>query len=169
MTSFADFDILKNENYPMGGIQMLNNAKWITSPDNTEERCYNFYTDFAITKSVKSAVLTATAFGLYTAFINGKRVGNEILTPYWTEYTKRLQYQTYDVTDMLESNTSLSIICAEGWALGRIHAGAEHRNHYCDNISLLFSLESLAIWLFPPSYSENYFCDSLQKPYSCKF
>ena len=120
---------------------MLNNAKWIKSPDNTEERCYNFYTDFAITKPVKSAVLTATAFGLYTAFINGKRVGNEILTPYWTEYTKRLQYQTYDVTDMLESNTSLSIICAEGWALGRIHAGAEHRNHYCDNISLLFSLD----------------------------
>ena len=35
-------------------------------------------------------------------------------------------------------------------------------------LPLLFTLESLAIWLFPPSQSENYFCDSLQKPYSCK-
>ena len=59
---------------------MLNNAKWIKSPDNTEERCYNFYTDFTITKPVKSAVLTATISGLADKIIAGRKCNAFVLS-----------------------------------------------------------------------------------------
>lgn len=119
---------------------MLENAKWIKSPENNQEACYEFYTGICINKKIKEATFNITAMGMYCAYINGKRVGNEFFTPYWTEYNKRLQYQTYDVTDMLSENNEISIICAEGWAVGYVRCGAEHRNHYAKNISLKFVL-----------------------------
>ena len=42
-----------------------------------------------------------SALGLYRAFINGMRVGNDLLTPGWTSYDKRLSYQTYEVGTLL--------------------------------------------------------------------
>ena len=85
---------------------MFNNSKWIKAPVYTDMGCYDFYTEILAGKKVAKAVLNITALGLYCARINGKRVGDQILTPYWTEYKYRLQYQTYDVTDMLESKTN---------------------------------------------------------------
>jgi len=120
---------------------MIDKAKWIKSPENREEACYDFFKSFKIDKKVKSAVLNITAMGMYRAFINGDRVGDEIFTPYFTEYNKRLQFQSYDVTEMIDENTELSVICAEGWAVGYMRAGENQRNHYADNISLKFSLD----------------------------
>lgn len=120
---------------------MIKNAKWIMSPINENDACYNFYTEFNTDKTVKKAVLKASAMGLYTAYVNKKRVGDELLTPYWTEHKAHTQYQTYDVTDMLGKKNELSFTCAEGWAVGLIRTGAEYRNHYHKNISLIFSLE----------------------------
>ena len=65
---------------------MLNDAKWIKSGENTDEACYEFYTETHLEKPVKSAVLTISAMGMYRAFINDKQIGNEIFTPYWTAY-----------------------------------------------------------------------------------
>ena len=70
---------------------MFDNSKWIKSPDNKEEGCYEFYIDFNSEKEVKSATLNITAMGMYCAYINGHRVGDEFFTPYWTEYNKRFQ------------------------------------------------------------------------------
>lgn len=118
----------------------MNNAKWIKASGNKEEACYVFYTDFEIDKKIKSAILKVSAMGLYAAYINKKRIGNELFTPYWTEHKLHTQYQTYDVSDMLRTKNELSIECAEGWAVGYIRTGAEHRNHYAKNISTIFSL-----------------------------
>ena len=118
----------------------MNNAKWIKASGNKEEACYVFYTDFEIDKKIKSAILKVSAMGLYAAYINKKRIGNELFTPYWTEHKIHTQYQTYDVSDMLRTKNELSIECAEGWAVGYIRTGAEHRNHYAKNISTIFSL-----------------------------
>ena len=120
---------------------MFKDAKWIKSPENAEEACYDFYKNISINKAVKSAVLNVTAMGMYRVFINDKKVGDEIFTPYFTEYSKRVQYQSYDVSDMLCETIELSIICAEGWAIGELRAGANHRNHYAENISIIFSLD----------------------------
>lgn len=120
---------------------MFQNAKWIKSPTNEVEACYEFYKEIELEKPIKKAMLSVTAMGMYIAYINGKRIGNELFTPYWTEYTKRLQFQIYDVTDMVDRRFTLSILGAEGWAVGCIRAGAEHRKHYADNISVIFSLK----------------------------
>lgn len=119
---------------------MRNHAKWIKSPENKAEACYEFYTVFSVDKKVRSATFYATAMGMYCAYINGERVGNELFTPYWTEYNRRLQYQTYDVTHLIKKSSILCVLSAEGWAVGGIRAGLQLRNHYSKNIAVIFSL-----------------------------
>ncbi|MGD0730559.1 MAG: family 78 glycoside hydrolase catalytic domain [Terracidiphilus sp.] len=71
---------------------------------------------FAITAPVKSARLYATALGAYKLFLNGKRVGNQVLAPGWTDYRQRVEYQTYDVTGQLTSgNNAIAALLAPGW------------------------------------------------------
>lgn len=119
---------------------MLENASWIKSPSDTGDVCPEFYINIVKDKTIKQATLAISAVGMYIAYINGKRVGKELFTPYWTEYNSRIQYQVYDVTNMLTDNSELSVICAEGWAVGRI--GYDNLNHsFFDNIALIFSLK----------------------------
>ncbi len=60
--------------------------------------------EFTAAKPVKSAYLCATAFGLYQAYLDGEKVGEDELTPGWTSYNKHLVYQTYDVTAQLQES-----------------------------------------------------------------
>ncbi len=76
---------------------------------------------FAVAGRVKSARLYASALGLYQCWINGKRVSDDIFTPGWTDYRKRIQYQTYDVTALVKSgNNALGTVLGSGWYSGRI-------------------------------------------------
>ncbi len=60
--------------------------------------------------------LRISAQGLYRCFINGKRVGNDVLTPGWTSYDKRLSFQTYDVSDLLQAGENqIDIWLGDGW------------------------------------------------------
>jgi alpha-L-rhamnosidase len=71
---------------------------------------------FDVPKSPVSARLYATSLGAYQVFINGKRVGDEVLSPGWTDYRLRLKYQTYDVTSMLaKGNNAIAALLAPGW------------------------------------------------------
>ena len=64
----------------------------------------------------ESAVLKATALGVYFAELNGIRVGDAYLAPGWTSYNKMLQVQEYDVSAMLqEGENVLSLVVGEGW------------------------------------------------------
>lgn len=64
----------------------------------------------------QSAILRATALGLYYAEINGRRVGDARMTPGWTSYRTTLQYQEYDVSDYLkEGENTLSFTVSGGW------------------------------------------------------
>ena len=57
--------------------------------------------EFDVRGPIKRAVASVTGLGLYELRINGRRVGDHLLAPEWTRYSKRIQYQTYDVTDLL--------------------------------------------------------------------
>ena len=71
---------------------------------------------FTVPKIVKSARLYVTALGSYRVFLNGARVGNDILTPDMTDYRKRLTYQTYDVTQQVARGANvLGAIVGDGW------------------------------------------------------
>ena len=74
-----------------------------------------FRKTFSCRQRVRSATLEVTCDGVYEALLNGKRVGNFILAPGWTEYSKRLQVQQYDITDLLTNENSLEITVANGW------------------------------------------------------
>lgn len=76
--------------------------------------------EFQTDKTVKSAKVYATALGLYELYLNGKKVGNDLFTPGYTSYNHRLQYQTYDVTDMLQKNNVIGAIVGDGWYRGNI-------------------------------------------------
>ncbi len=79
---------------------------------------------FAIGKPLARATIYATALGVYELLLNGKRVGDYLLAPEWTDYAKRLRYQEYDVTSLLTSgNNVLGAQVASGWYSGHIGNG----------------------------------------------
>ena len=70
----------------------------------------------ALSKNVQSARLYVTALGSYRIFLNGRRVGADVLTPDFTDYRKRVLYQTYDVTNLLaKGGNVVSALLGDGW------------------------------------------------------
>ncbi|UXN76034.1 family 78 glycoside hydrolase catalytic domain (plasmid) [Devosia sp. A8/3-2] len=71
---------------------------------------------FAVSKILGNEILRISALGLYRIFINGHRVGNDVLTPGWTNYDVRLSFQTYDVADLLRvGENEITIWVGDGW------------------------------------------------------
>ncbi|HXF27419.1 MAG TPA: alpha-L-rhamnosidase N-terminal domain-containing protein, partial [Bryobacteraceae bacterium] len=71
---------------------------------------------FDTAKPIARARVYVTALGSYRLHINGQRVGKDILTPDWTDYRKRVQYQTYDVTGLLkQGRNAIGATLGEGW------------------------------------------------------
>ncbi len=77
-----------------------------------------FRKTFTIKKKIKSAKIYATAMGIYELMLNQKKVGNEFFAPGFTSYQSYLQYQTYDVTKMLQDQNELTAVVGGGWAVG---------------------------------------------------
>ena len=95
---------------------------------------------FSLDKPVASARLYATALGLYECELNGKRVGDSVFTPGWTEYKKRVNYQSYDVTSFLTGGKNvLGAILGDGWFCGAV--GWKGRQFYGERPQFLAQLE----------------------------
>lgn len=93
------------------------------------------------TENIKKARIYATACGVYELNLNGNRVGDFILAPGHTDYRKRIQYQTYDVTDMLKSGKNvITAELADGWYRGSCGAWGL-KNQYGIQTKLLVQLE----------------------------
>src|ERR687894_1046398 len=84
--------------------------------------------EFPLDKPVRWARLYATARGLYELHLNGSRVGDDVLAPGWTDYERRVQYQTYDVTPLLaEGPNVLGAVLGDGWFAGFVGFDPKHR------------------------------------------
>ncbi|RKP58139.1 alpha-L-rhamnosidase [Cohnella endophytica] len=71
--------------------------------------------------NVRRATVHATALGLYRLHLNGVRVGDDALSPEWTDYHVRVQYQTYDVTDGIRAgDNAIAVMLGHGWYTGYI-------------------------------------------------
>ena len=120
-------------------------AKWI-GPGFTEEASRPsplFRKEFKTNKKIISATAFITAHGLYEASINGQRIGDAYLTPGWTAYRKRLQYQTFDVTNLLKNGgNAIGVSLGNGWYRGII-GFSNSVNVYGKDISLLLQLDIL--------------------------
>ncbi len=96
---------------------------------------------FRLEGPVKRAYAYVSALGLYELRINGERVGENILAPEWTNYNERVQYQTYDVTRLLErGDNAVGAMLGEGWYAGRIGLG-NLRDVYGQRARLILRLE----------------------------
>jgi alpha-L-rhamnosidase len=96
-------------------------------------------TEFRIAKQVTTARLYATALGLYECYLNGMRIGDALLTPGWTDYNKRIQYQVYDVSDLIKSGVNAcGAILGDGWSVG--HIAWVGRQRYTDQPRLLVQI-----------------------------
>lgn len=88
---------------------------------------------------VRAARLYASARGLYMLSINGQRVGDQYLAPGWTDYSKRIQVQTYDVTALLRSGGNvIGAALGDGWFRGKVGLG--WHSAYGDTLAFIAKL-----------------------------
>ena len=128
------------KNTPLAGWQ----GTWIQSPltggPRTTAPVPYFRKTFGLDSEIQRAVLHVTALGLYEFAINGQQIGHDVLAPGWMEYTKRVYYQSHDVTSCLAKGENvIGAILGDGWYCG--HIGNHNRQHYGDRPRLLAQLE----------------------------
>jgi len=119
-------------------------ARWIIAgfnEDSVNRPAIYFRKEFSANKNIASATAYITAHGMYEAQINGKRIGDAYLTPGWTSYNKRLQYQVYDVTNLITSGKNVAgAVVGNGWYRGFLAWGG-NKNIYGKDLGLLFQLD----------------------------
>ena len=120
-------------------------ARWIASPLAGAPRCSPVVPAlrcrFEVARPIARARLYLTALGLYQAWLNGRRVGDQELAPGWTDYRRRVRYQVYDVTGQLrEGANAIGALLGDGWYCG--YVGLEKaRENYGRRPALLAQLE----------------------------
>lgn len=100
-------------------------GEWINDGEPTPDKDEDFYKDdpaplfrreFETGKSVKRARLYISGLGYYEARLDGKRIGDHVLDPGWTDYAERVYYSTYDLTSRLkEGKHTIGVILGNGW------------------------------------------------------
>ncbi|AIQ52111.1 alpha-L-rhamnosidase [Paenibacillus sp. FSL R7-0331] len=99
-------------------------ADWIgTQEADTFHPLFRKGFGLASESPVATARLYITGLGLYEAYINGRKAGNELLAPLYSDYNTEIQVQTYDVTDLLSENNTIEIMLGNGWYKGRFGLG----------------------------------------------
>jgi alpha-L-rhamnosidase len=119
-------------------------AAWITPDskaiDPLAEPAFLLRKEFTLKSGVSSARIYGTGVGLYELFLNGERVGDDLLAPGWTSYHKRLQYQSYDVTEEIQAGANaIGIMLADGWYKGNL-VRENNRNIYGNKRAAFFQL-----------------------------
>ena len=95
-------------------------AKWIGT--QAEDRFHpSFFRPFSLDRPAASARLYVTGLGLYEAYLNGEKAGQDLLAPFCNDYNEQVQYQTYDVTALLKGGENfIEIFTGNGWYKGRL-------------------------------------------------
>jgi len=131
-------------NFTMGMLKQTDwKAQWI-EPSVEEDPALRpsplFRKTFTANKKIVSATAYITAHGIYEAHINGQRVGDAYLTPGWTSYNKRLQYQVYDVTNLLaKGRNAIGVSVGSGWYRSPL-VSEKNKNIYGKDIAVLLQI-----------------------------
>ena len=92
---------------------------------------------FQVTNPLARATVFATARGVYTLHLNGQRVSADHFAPGWTDYNQRIQYQTYDVTALIQNgDNAVGAVLGDGWYCGYVGFDRK-RDHYGHRPQLL--------------------------------
>ena len=119
-------------------------AQWISTPlqgsRNQGTTVPALRREFALSSRPKRARLYISALGLYRAELNGQRIGDQELAPGWTDYQARLNYQVFDVTDVLQVGANaIGVLLADGWYCGAM--GMAERQAYGERAALIAQLQ----------------------------
>jgi len=118
-------------------------AGWIetgAASDTVNGPAQRYRRDFQAKGKIRSATIFMSAHGVYEAFLNGKPLSENKFAPGWTSYGKRLQYQVYDVTSLVDRGTNaLAITIGSGWYRTPL-AWNNNRNLYGTKTGLLLQL-----------------------------
>jgi alpha-L-rhamnosidase len=100
-------------------------AKWVSMATDAKDPLTIpsplFRKVFQVSKPIRKARAYVSAKGLYNLFIDGHRVGHQLLTPGWTDYGKRIQYEAYDVTSLAKPGQhGVGLMLGNGWYCGHI-------------------------------------------------
>ncbi|MCK0472784.1 alpha-L-rhamnosidase [Halalkalibacter sp. APA_J-10(15)] len=115
-------------------------AKWIAPSLNSDTHLL-IRKEFTLSKNVESARIYICGLGLYHLEVNGEKVGDEYLSPGFHSYDYWLQYQTYDITKLLQSgNNSIGVLLGDGWYKGRFGFDGGYEQLYGDHFALLAEL-----------------------------
>ena len=91
------------------------------APTEAPAPVYALKGKFTAQKPVRSARLYATALGLYECYFGGKKAGNTYFAPFWTSYSHTLEYQTYDVTSLVQKGENdFEMLIGKGWYAGAL-------------------------------------------------
>lgn len=112
-------------------------AEWIGLQEY-ETRHPILFRDFSCGKKVQKAYLHISGLGLYEAYINQDKVGDEYLTPLLSDYQEEIQAQTYDITEYLKVENRLEVLLGEGWYMGRF--GCDKEKIWGDRLALIAEL-----------------------------
>lgn len=114
------------------------NAKFIT-PHLSDHSI--IYKNFNIQKKIKKAYLSICGLGLYEAYLNDEFVNNEYLMPGYHSYDTHLQFQTYDLKDIISTGQNqIKVLLGNGWYKGRLGFDGGFYNLYGDKLALIFEI-----------------------------
>ena len=123
-------------------------ATWIgdRQPSVQDVSATQLRREFDLKSKPRRAVVYASALGVYELYINGRRVGNQMLAPEFTDYNTRTQYQAYDVTALVRPGANaIGALLGDGWYAGGIGLARsvikKPRNIYGDHPRLIAQLE----------------------------
>ena len=123
--NYGDYCVSEGAYFETGRGNLPWQATWIGPREEDTFHPVLFH-DFSLKKGVKWARLYICGVGLFESFINGKRIGDEYLTPYVNDYLTGLQYFTFDIAHYLNRENKIQIYLGNGWYKGRF--GAEKEN-----------------------------------------
>ena len=112
------------------------NAKWIAAEGDYHPI---FEKQVALKEKPAKARLYVSALGVFEAYLDGEKIGNEILTPYINDYETGMELITFDVTEQLQSDSKLSIEVAKGWYMSDF--GLDGGHNYGDKMAAIAELD----------------------------
>jgi alpha-L-rhamnosidase len=103
--------------------------------------CPLFRKEFKVPGDIRRATVYGSAMGVYRLYINGHAIGNDYFTPDWTDYKKRVYYNTYDVKELVRNgDNAIGGVLGAGWYAGGV-GWQSQRHHYGDRPRLFAQLE----------------------------
>lgn len=120
-------------------------GKWIEYPDCKYGVSPLFHKEFKLDNTVEKARIYICGIGYYYLYINGKRIGDRVLEPGFTNYDKRILYSVYDITEnLVHGENVIGVELGEGWY------GHQHESFlkylgsnpkWCSNPKLLLEMD----------------------------